>query len=78
MEEIKKTALDKKRNGSIKTNTKKFLKREVHLFPFFAGFLCSRFYEISFKNDIFLIGILLTAILIFFARDKYSEPPYNN
>ncbi|MEM1134837.1 MAG: hypothetical protein AAGI07_03285 [Bacteroidota bacterium] len=55
-----------------------FLKQIVHLIPFFAGFIISRFYSLSFKNDIFLIGMLLTAVMLFAARNKYPEPPYKN
>jgi len=53
-----------------------FLKKILHLIPFLLGFVLSIFYQISFKNDIFLIGILISAILLFFVRDKINEPSY--
>lgn len=67
---------DKKVNTSIRKKTIFFLKKTLHLVPFFLGFILSRFFQLSFANDLFLIGILISAGLLFFVRDKVNEPSY--
>ncbi len=68
--------IDEKTNTSLTQKTVRVVREILHLVPFFLGFALSRFYEISFTNDIFLIGILVSAVMLFCCRDKVNEPPY--
>ena len=78
MEKSSQATVEKEGKELYIVRIKKFLKQIVHLIPFFVGFVISRFYQISFENDIFLIGILITAVLLFKKRAKVDEPPYPN
>lgn len=70
--------LRKKLKSPLLRLMSRFLLRMAHLLPFFLGFLISRFYQLSFPNDIFLIGMLITAVLLFTVRKNMPEPPYKD
>jgi|GEM_PF-6247097 len=74
----KSLVVKKKKKSPFIRLMSRFLLRTVHLLPFFLGFIVSRFYQLSFPNDIFLIGMLITAILLFTVRKNMPEPPYKD